>query len=114
MNVAGYEPGYESDPNDDSPFANPLGAATRTFDATAKPAGETSNPFSAELGLGSALVGARSMVKAHTCHRSRARRQGPAQNGGTLHWAIPSSAVCPALVRYSWLREERAQASAAA
>ena len=59
MNVAGYEPGYESDPNDDSPFANPLGAATRTFDATAKPAGETSNPFSAELGLGSALVGAR-------------------------------------------------------
>ena len=59
MNVPGYEPGYESDPNDDSPFANPLGAATRTFDATAKPAGETSNPFSAELGLGSALVGAR-------------------------------------------------------
>ena len=59
MDVAGYEPGYESDPNDDSPFANPLGAATRTFDATAKPAGETSNPFSAELGLGSALVGAR-------------------------------------------------------
>ena len=39
MSVAGHEPGYESDPNDDSPFANPLGAATRTFDATAKPAG---------------------------------------------------------------------------
>ena len=51
--------GYESDPNDDSPFANPLGAATRTFDATTSRRERRRTRSRRSWGSESALVGAR-------------------------------------------------------